>query len=249
MKLETPKPFFLILKIRAPRRKVQNQIQAVSTMPSPKPPANPSIATNAGPVIRHHFLSAFKSALEPALRVAEEKANMSDETKSKIAVMREKVAADREDRFSEVATGVADNDAGTRTTLTENDLRTYFYGHEGQAKLQAVLEGMKRFARAQAPREEIVATIAVLHTDWPDGLADRIYEFGADTILRARLAARAEVRVAIYEAAFDPAVKPGQIALLKAFAHEHLDWAREPIDAQIKNALKVADEKLAKEGG
>ena len=171
---------------------------------------------------------------------------MPEETKSKIAEMREKVA---ESRFAEVATGAADNGDPTRTTLSESDLRTFFYGHEGQAKLAAVLEGMKRYAKAQAPREEIVATISVLHPDWPDGLSDRIYEFGADAILRARLSARAEVRVAIYEAAFDPAVKPGQIALLKAFAHEHLDWAREPIDAQIKQALRVADEKLAKEGG
>ena len=131
--------------------------------------------------------------------------------------------------------------------LTEQDLTEHFAGFNGQSKLRNAINVACGYAAAQCPREEIAALLSCSADaeSWPDGLANRILEYAASEIMQARLAARAKMRMAIYEAAQDPDVKPGQIALLKAFAFEHLDWAREPVDAQIKKALKVADEQIA----
>ncbi len=131
--------------------------------------------------------------------------------------------------------------------LTEQDLTEHFAGYQGQTKLANAIRICCEYARAQCPREEIAALLSCSKDaeSWPPGLANRILEYAAMEIMQARLAARAEMRLAIYTAAQDPDVKPGQIALLKAFAFEHLDWSREPVDAQIKRALKVADEQVA----
>ena len=184
--------------------------------------------TAAQSATQRPFLSALQTAMAPAQAVAEEKAKLTAEQKS---------------RFDELA---GTEPAPVREMLTEKDLEEFFAGHTGQAKLaQAILRACN-YARAQAPREEITAILAITYEDWPPTLADRVYEFASDAIMKARLAARAEVRMAIYEAAFDTEVKPGQIGLLKAFAFEHLDWSREPIDAQMKKALRQAEEEIAK---
>jgi len=168
--------------------------------------------------------------------------------------VREEIAeAVADGRYAETATEPAPQEIlipKPRPFLSEDDLGEYFYGHSGQARLVAAIEYACKYARAQCPREEIIAAMAVRfghgESAWPSDLAPKVFEFAAETIMRARLAARAEVRIAIYDAAFDTDVKPGQIGLLKAFAFEHLDWSREPIDAQMKKALREAEEEVAK---
>jgi hypothetical protein len=130
--------------------------------------------------------------------------------------------------------------------LEESDLATHFYGFSGQARLNEAVELACAFAAAQCPRDEIIAALerSPIAADWPEGIAEEVYDYAKADLYNAALAARAGVRVEILQLTGSVKICAAKVALLKEWAYQHLDWSREPIDAEIKRELKNAEKAL-----
>jgi len=130
--------------------------------------------------------------------------------------------------------------------LAPDILHTHFRGYAGQTALSDAVQLACTFAAAQCPAWEIVAGLERAHPEWPEDLAVAVCEYAAPVLQVAKDAAKAGVRVEILGLLSKDKICSARVALLKEFAYQHLDWTREPIDAEIKRALRKAETEAAK---